>query len=188
MGGKLITAAHLAGFTRLVITLGLFVLLGPWPERYLVATGVVIIAAVTDFLDGYLARKQGTVSNFGIYLDLTADKVFVNTALIILSMTGMVDWWITFVTVIRDSIIMGVRAYAAAGGLVLPARPWGKAKTFFLFAGLLGVLMQLPHAQWLLVISVVLGLISGVEYVGAVVTYRRRRITEAQKASLKTPD
>jgi len=175
------TAAHLAGFTRLVITLGLFVLLLPWPERYWVATGVVVVAGITDFLDGYLARKHNTVSNFGIYLDLTADKVFVNTALIILSMTGMVDWWITFVTVIRDSLIMGIRAYAAAGDLVLPARPWGKAKTFFLFAGLVGVLLELPHAQWLLVVSVVLGLVSGVEYVAAVVAHRKRRLAESKE-------
>ena len=180
------TAAHLAGFTRLVITIGLFVLLTAWPERYWVATGVVAIAAVTDFLDGYLARKQNTVSNFGIYLDLTADKVFVNTALIILSMTGMVDWWITFATVIRDSIVMGIRAYAAAGELVLPARPWGKAKTFFVFAGLLGVLLQVPYAQWLLALSVVLGLISGVEYVAAVVGHRTKRMARLQNKGQNT--
>mgnify|MGYP003623059019 CR=1 FL=1 len=88
------------------------------------------LASITDLLDGYLARRMKVVSSFGVFLDLTADKVFVSAILIGLVQIGLVPAWIVVIIVSREFLVTGLRSMAAAMGKVIPAGMWGKQKTF----------------------------------------------------------
>lgn len=121
---------NLLSLSRLVVTVAIFVLVlfnTPW--AFLVATALFILAAATDFFDGYLARRYKVVSPFGVFLDLTADKVFVSTILIALVQIGLVPAWIVVIIVAREFLVTGLRSMAAAKGKVIPAGMWGKQKT-----------------------------------------------------------
>ncbi len=87
------------------------------------------IASVTDFLDGYLARKFKQITNLGIILDPIADKLLVISALIILVDIARVPAWIAIVIILREFIITVLRFYALSRGVVIPAEKAGKAKT-----------------------------------------------------------
>jgi CDP-diacylglycerol---glycerol-3-phosphate 3-phosphatidyltransferase len=121
---------NLLSLSRLVATAVIFVLVlfnTPW--AYLIATILFILASITDFFDGYLARRYKVVSSFGVFLDLTADKVFVATILIALVQVGLVPAWIVVIIVAREFLVTGLRSMAAAKGKVIPAGIWGKQKT-----------------------------------------------------------
>ena len=101
-----------------------------------IAVGIFIIASFTDFLDGYIARKQKLVSNFGKFMDPLADKLLVGAAMIclcdssaILPSAGLIPGWIVIVIISREYFISGFRTIAADQGLVLAAGWWGKVKT-----------------------------------------------------------
>jgi CDP-diacylglycerol---glycerol-3-phosphate 3-phosphatidyltransferase len=121
---------NLLSLSRLVATVVIFVLVlfnTPW--AFLTATVLFILASVTDFFDGYLARRYKVVSSFGVFLDLTADKVFVSTILIALVQIGLVPAWMVVIIVAREFLVTGLRSMAAAKGKVIPAGIWGKQKT-----------------------------------------------------------
>ncbi len=121
---------NLLSLSRLVATVAIFVLVlinTPW--AFLAATVLFILASVTDFFDGYLARRYKVVSSFGVFLDLTADKVFVSTILIAMVQIGLVPAWIVVIIVAREFLVTGLRSMAAAKGKVIPAGMWGKQKT-----------------------------------------------------------
>lgn len=158
------TAAHFAGLSRLFAAPLTLFLLCDWKYSRWLVISAVVLAIVSDILDGYLARKFNTVSNFGVYLDLTADKVFVCGLLVIMSVNHMIPVWLTFIIIAREFIVMGLRSYVASEGLVLPAQFWGSLKTIFLFAGVLGVLLGIPYSNWLLVIGAFLAVASGSDY------------------------
>jgi CDP-diacylglycerol--glycerol-3-phosphate 3-phosphatidyltransferase len=127
---------------RLILTIPLVVLiLINTPAAYLVATGLFIIAAVSDTLDGRLARKYRLVSNLGVFLDLTADKVFVAALLVALVQVGLVHAWIAIVIIAREFLVAGLRSLAAAQGVVIPAGKLGKQKTLLTLCGLGGILL-----------------------------------------------
>jgi CDP-diacylglycerol--glycerol-3-phosphate 3-phosphatidyltransferase len=111
----------------------------PW--AFLIATLLFFLASVTDFLDGYLARRFKVVSNIGIFLDLTADKVFVSAILIAMVQIGLVPGWIVFIVVTREFLVTGLRSVAAARGKVIPAGMWGKQKTFITMVAMGGLLL-----------------------------------------------
>lgn len=131
-----------AGRLLLTIPLVVLVLIGT-PAAFLVATGVFFVGSVTDTLDGRLARKYHLVSNLGVFLDLTADKVFVAAGLIALVQVGAVPSWIAIVIVTREFLVSGLRSIAAAGGVVIAAGQWGKQKTLLTLVGLGGILLGL---------------------------------------------
>ena len=117
--------------SRLVATVAVFVLVllnEPW--AFLVATLLFALASLTDFFDGYIARRLKVVSSLGVFLDLTADKVFVSAVLIAMVQISLVPAWIVFVIVTREFLVTGLRSIAAARGKVIPAGIWGKQKTF----------------------------------------------------------
>lgn len=131
-------------FGRLLLTIPLVVLiLINTPTAYLVATGLFFIGSVTDTLDGRMARKYQLVSNLGVFLDLTADKVFVIAGLVALVQVSAMPAWIVIVIVAREFLVSGLRSLAAASGVVIPAGPLGKQKTFLTLVGLGGILLGL---------------------------------------------
>jgi len=94
-----------------------------------VALALFCIASFTDFLDGYLARKNNLVTNFGKFMDPLADKLLVCSALIYLCSTGQLATWIVLVIIAREFIISGFRLVASDNGIVIAASYWGKFKT-----------------------------------------------------------
>jgi CDP-diacylglycerol--glycerol-3-phosphate 3-phosphatidyltransferase len=89
-----------------------------------------LAAALSDLLDGYLARRYGNESNLGRFLDPMADKLLVGSALIMLIPLGRVPAWVAFLIIAREMAVTGLRAIAAEQGLVIAASPQGKQKTF----------------------------------------------------------
>lgn len=93
------------------------------------ALAVFIIASVTDFLDGYIARKYNMISNFGKFMDPLADKLLVCSALICLLALGRINVFLVLIIIARDFIISGFRLVASDKGVVIAANMWGKVKT-----------------------------------------------------------
>ena len=121
---NLLSLARLIG-TVLVF---LFVIINqPW--AFLLATLFFVLASATDFFDGYLARRFHVVSSVGIFLDLTADKIFVVAILVALVQISLVPAWIVVIIITREFLVTGLRSMAAAKGKVIPAGILGKQKT-----------------------------------------------------------
>src|SRR5436305_7278909 len=121
---------NLLSLSRMLTTVPIFVLIlldAPW--AFLTATALFILASVTDCFDGSLARRFKLVSPLGVFLDLTADKVFISTILIALVQVSLVPAWIVVIIVAREFLVTGLRSMAAAKGKVIPAGMWGKQKT-----------------------------------------------------------
>jgi CDP-diacylglycerol--glycerol-3-phosphate 3-phosphatidyltransferase len=128
-------------FGRLLTTIPLVVLVlldRPW--AYLAAFALYVLGSISDYLDGRLARRYQVVSNLGVFLDLTADKVYVAALLVALEQVGLVPAWVVVVIVSREFIVTGLRSLAASEGVVIPAGRWGKQKTAITLVGLGGVL------------------------------------------------
>lgn len=137
-----------------------------FPYSRLVATAVFLLAFATDWLDGYLARKNNQVTNFGKIMDPLADKMLTTAALVCLNATGEVSAWVTIIILAREFIVSGVRIAAASEGNVIAASIWGKAKTMWQFIALTAMLcigknLVTDIAIW---IAAVLTIISGVDY------------------------
>lgn len=105
--------------------------------RYLIAGVIFIVASLTDFLDGYLARKNNQVTDLGKMLDAIADKILVNPILIIFSSEGMISPIIPVVIIIRDIVVNSIKMEAASKGKVVSAIPSGKIKTASLTIGIM---------------------------------------------------
>ncbi|UWG98643.1 CDP-diacylglycerol--glycerol-3-phosphate 3-phosphatidyltransferase [Dehalobacter sp. DCM] len=138
-----------------------------------IAGALFIIASATDGIDGYIARKYHLVTNLGKFLDPLADKLLVSAALIALVQLGTVPAWIVWVILAREFAITGIRAIAAADGVVIAASKLGKWKTVSqLLAIALLILRDWPLSalnihlgQPLLYIALALTIISGVDYI-----------------------
>jgi CDP-diacylglycerol--glycerol-3-phosphate 3-phosphatidyltransferase len=121
--------ANLLSFARLVATIPLVVLILLATHWSLFAAALLfVIMAITDTVDGRLARRYGWVSNIGIFLDLTADKVYTAATLISMVAVGILSPWIAIVIIVREFVVTGLRSFAAAEGMVIPADKWGKHK------------------------------------------------------------
>ncbi len=141
-------------------------------SKYFIAGILFIIASITDFLDGYIARKYNLVTNQGKVLDAIADKVLVNSVIIILSVQGFIYPIIPVILIIRDEIVNSLKMLAAGDGKQVAAIATGKIKTACLMVGvILTMFYNLPFELFglfvsnaLLIIAVVFSIISGVQY------------------------
>lgn len=140
--------------------------------QYFIAGGIFIIASLTDFLDGYLARKNNQVTNTGKMLDAIADKVLVNSVLIILAAQGFVHEIVPVIIVLRDIVVNAIKMEAASKGKVVAAIGFGKMKTASLMIGIVLMLFyNIPFefiginvAEVLLYIACIFSVISAVQY------------------------
>ncbi len=126
-------APNIITLARLLAVPVLVVLLTVWPDGGFwasVTSGLVfLVAALTDLVDGHLARKYNIVSTLGKFLDPLADKLLVASALIMLIPLGRVPAWVAFLILAREIAVTGLRAIAAERGLVISASDSGKKKT-----------------------------------------------------------
>jgi CDP-diacylglycerol--glycerol-3-phosphate 3-phosphatidyltransferase len=106
-----------------------FLLVSPGETGSLILAGLFVLASLTDILDGWVARRYGIVTTMGKFLDPIADKLVVNTAMILMIPIGRIPAWVAAIIVIRDFIVDGIRSIASADGIVIAASPLGKQKT-----------------------------------------------------------
>ena len=140
--------------------------------QYVVAGIIFIIASVTDFFDGYLARKNNQITDTGKMLDAIADKVLVNSVLIILACHGFISEIIPVIIVLRDIIVNAIKMEAAGKGKVVAAIGSGKLKTASLMVGVvLTFFYNLPFEfinlrvnDFLLYFACIMSIISAVQY------------------------
>ncbi len=140
--------------------------------KYFIAGVLFILASLTDFLDGYIARKYHLVTDFGKMLDAIADKILVNSVLIILASTGFVHPIIAVIVVMRDTVVNTIKMIAGNKGKVVAAIKTGKIKTACLMIGIvLTLFYNLPFELWnlrvsdfFLIIAAIFSIISAVEY------------------------
>ncbi|MFW9604018.1 MAG: CDP-diacylglycerol--glycerol-3-phosphate 3-phosphatidyltransferase [Trichlorobacter sp.] len=114
------------------------------PEGFWAAV-IFAFASATDWVDGYLARKTGTVTVFGKFLDPVADKLIVTAALIMMIPFGRVPAWMVLVVIARDIVIGGLRSVASSEGIVIDASDLGKLKTIFQLVALIGLILHYDY-------------------------------------------
>ena len=152
------------------------------------ATVVFIVASITDWLDGWLARKQGLVTTFGKIADPLADKALTGVALIGLSVLDELWWWVTILIIIREVGVTLIRFVVLKHG-VIPASRGGKAKTLFQMVGitlfLLPITPEMDLLWWLrngvMAIAVILTALTGLDYINK--AYWTRSDSKSAKAA-----
>lgn len=120
-------------------------LTSPSREAGFWAAALFALASITDWLDGYLARRMGIVTVFGKFLDPIADKLIVMAALIMILPFDRVPAWMVLVILGREIIITGLRGIASSEGIVISASELGKFKTIFQIVAILGLLLHYDY-------------------------------------------
>ncbi|MGL4606436.1 MAG: CDP-diacylglycerol--glycerol-3-phosphate 3-phosphatidyltransferase [Eubacteriaceae bacterium] len=147
-------------------------LLIDFPFHQGIAAVLFIVAALTDSLDGYLARSRNLVTDFGKFMDPLADKLLVCSALICFVQLGSVPAWMVIIIIAREFAITGLRTLAASDGIVIAASKWGKAKTISQMIAIILILfnnwpfslINIPMDVIMIYIATLLTLISGIDY------------------------
>lgn len=140
--------------------------------KYFIAGILFILASLTDFLDGYIARKYKMVTDYGKMLDAISDKILTNSLLIILACNGMVSPIIAVVIVIRDIVVDALKMFIGNNSSAVGAIYIAKVKTATLMVGLVLTLfynmpfelIKLNISDFLLIIAAILSVISGIKY------------------------
>lgn len=140
--------------------------------RYLIAGILFVFASLTDFVDGYTARKNNEITDYGKMMDAIADKILVNAILIILSAQGFIHPIIAVVIIVRDTIVNSIKMVAGNSGHVVAAIQLGKLKTACLMIGVaLTLFYNMPFelfnfrvSDFLLILAAILSVISAVQY------------------------
>ena len=142
-----------------------------------IALALFCLASLTDFFDGYLARKNHLVTNFGKFMDPLADKLLVGSAAICLIEMGRIPAWVVVILISREFIISGFRLIAADNGVVIAASIWGKFKTVCQMFMTIALILHLDTPVWAVVEqvliwgSVALTIVSLVDYI-----YKNRHV------------
>ena len=140
--------------------------------KYIISGILFVIASLTDFVDGNLARKRNLVTDTGKMLDAIADKVLVNSVLIIFAANGFLHHVIPVIYIFRDEVVNALKMHSAKNGVVVAASNSGKIKTFAMMTGLsLMFFYNLPFEIWniriddfLVYFATVMAVVSGIEY------------------------
>ena len=130
----------------------------------LLAVTVFIIAAITDSLDGYIARRYKLVTNLGKFIDSLADKVLVIAALLALVELQRLPSWIVMIIITRELLVTGLRLVAAAQGTVIASSPGGKIKTFSQIVAIILLILNLPGRMIAMWIAMIITVVSGMQY------------------------
>lgn len=128
------------------------------------ALSIFILAAITDGLDGYIARKQGQTTRLGKLLDPLADKILISAALIALVDMGKITSWPAIIIIAREFSVTGLRMLAVSEGKIITASFMGKVKTISQITAISAVIIGLPFSQALLWTAVFLTILSGITY------------------------
>lgn len=157
--------------SRLVaIPLLMALLLVRFPAHDQVAAALFIVFSLTDTLDGQIARRRGTVSDLGKFLDPLADKLFVLSVLIVLVQEGLVAAWVVVVIFSRELLITLLRSIAASKGRVIAAAPLGKTKTVMQMSAVTLLILQRPYpavvpiTTVVVAVAVIFTIVSGIDY------------------------
>ena len=154
----------------------------------LLATLVFTVAALTDKLEGYLARRLNLITNFGKLADPIADKALTMSALVLLSYLGQLWWWVTIVIIVRELGITFMRMAMVRKGAVMAASKGGKLKTTLQMVAIVGLLMPwqmfLPDAiasglsataLCIMMVALLVTVVTGVDYVQQAITLNRAK-------------
>jgi CDP-diacylglycerol--glycerol-3-phosphate 3-phosphatidyltransferase len=163
-------------FRVLMVPVLMVFLLGTIPSGDVVALGIFLVAATSDWLDGYVARRTGQTSTLGAFLDPLADKLLVTAALVSLVALAELSAWVAMVVIARELAVTGLRMVAAAKNVVIAASRWGKIKTVSQMAAIAALIVE-PRwlkPEWtlwghritwyLVIIMLVLTVVSGLHY------------------------
>jgi CDP-diacylglycerol--glycerol-3-phosphate 3-phosphatidyltransferase len=184
---ELLNAPNLLTLGRMaLIPLFLYLLSYENRRNSFLAAAIYSVAALSDWVDGWLARVSGKVTTLGKFLDPLADKVIVLSALVMLVRLGRAPVWVVVVILAREFLISGLRTIAVSEGLVIPASQGGKWKTSLQLTGIICLMLHYHFAidylfgtlmtdfqavgSALLYLSLVPGIVSAVEYVRAFYT------------------
>ncbi|HEY7151985.1 MAG TPA: CDP-diacylglycerol--glycerol-3-phosphate 3-phosphatidyltransferase [Solirubrobacterales bacterium] len=158
-------------------------LLGETPNGDALAACVFALAALTDGLDGYIARRRQDVTTFGKLVDPLADKLLIIAALVSLVSLGRLAAWVAMVIIARELAVTGLRAVAVEQGVVISASWLGKLKTMLQVASVFALIIWNPSPTWvdvLVYLAVVATVISGADYFFGL----RRRVEEEREKRL----
>ena len=164
----------------LIIPFVIIMQMAPSGNGRFLALAIFIIASITDFLDGYIARKNHLVTNFGKFMDPLADKLLVSAAMICLVSMDRLPAWMVIIIISREFAISGFRLIAADNGIVIAASWWGKFKTvsqmimiILLIADLGGVFTVLEQIfMW---VALILTVVSLADYI-----WKNRKVLSMQ--------
>ncbi len=133
---------NILSFFRIILSIPIFILTISDEKYFLAALILFVIASITDYLDGFIARKLNMVTDLGKFLDQISDKIIVNIVLIALLQVGLLPGWFVAVVVTRDTLVSGIRMFLASKNVVLAADIWGKMKTVFQMVLIIYVYME----------------------------------------------
>ncbi|GJL65982.1 MAG: CDP-diacylglycerol--glycerol-3-phosphate 3-phosphatidyltransferase [Nitrospirales bacterium] len=159
----------------LLIPVFVYLFSDPTEERTVAAAFVFAVAALTDLLDGYVARRRGQITNLGKLLDPVADKLLVAAGLVLLVQFQRVGVWLVIAIIAREIIVTGARAVAAREGFIVAADSLGKVKVVSQISGIIALILQdviaLPLVSlhelgtWLLWAALFFAVVSGAKYI-----------------------
>ena len=149
-----------------------FLLMSPGPFWSLVLAALFVLASITDFLDGFVARRYNMITTMGKFLDPLADKLIVNSAMILMIPIGRIEPWIVVIIIMRDLIIDGIRSIASSEGIYIQASILGKQKTLAQLFAVTALMIHYPFfginahlvGMVILYIAFLLTLYSGADY------------------------
>lgn len=147
-------------------------LLVDMPYGEYIAAGIFVIAALTDSLDGYIARSRNQITKFGKFMDPLADKLLVSSALIVLVEMNRLSSWIVVIIIAREFAITGLRVLAASEGITIAASWWGKFKTVSQIVAIIVLLLNnypfsilgIPFDKISVALALIFTVISGADY------------------------
>lgn len=165
---------NLLAYIRLILTPVVMGLILASPDHHglrIAALVTFIVAALTDFADGYLARRWRIATTLGAFLDTVADKILVAGALVALVEIGTVTSWVAVIIIGREIAIMGLRSVAALDASTVPPSIWGKWKATIQFVAIAVAILAPDIAigpwrldQWLMGVAVVVTILSAGDY------------------------